>query len=269
MKKIIVYCLLLVGCLLLILPIDVTAEESYYTLSPGNYESSTFESPFIVGQKGQIRRSSDSPLKDSIYSFDIKVDDPTILSFDEKGNWQALKEGTTNVHFFISTSQKFYDEIQQLGIKNLVTTEELYTETITVLTKTLDVYRLYNLSSGEHFYTTNLVEKSHLIQLGWQDEGIAWKADRDGIPIQRWYNPNTGDHHYSLNFREGENLLQVGWINEGIAFYTHGQSGVMRLYNPNTKVGTHFFTTSNIEKNSLLQLGWQDEGTAFPFIDEE
>ena len=79
----------------------------------------------------------------------------------------------------------------------------------------------------------------------------------------------TGDHHFTLNFTEGIHLLQIGWQNEGTAFYTHGDSGVMRLYHPRKKVGTHFFTTSLAEKEQLLRLGWQDEGFAFPFISLE
>ena len=36
------------------------------------------------------------------------------------------------------------------------------------------VYRLYNTHTGEHFYTTDRSECTHLISVGWNDEGIAW-----------------------------------------------------------------------------------------------
>ena len=67
----------------------------------------------------------------------------------------------------------------------------------------------------------------------------------------------------------GSRFLCAFWQAEGTAFYTHGDSGVMRLYHPRKKVGTHFFTTSIAEKEQLLRLGWQDEGFAFPFISLE
>lgn len=264
-KRFVVFCSLIFSFLLITSQQTILADETY-TLHPGSYEASSFSGPFIVGQKGQIRRPSDSPFKDSIYSFYFKVDDPSILTFDEKGNWQALKPGTTTIHFFISTSEKFEQEKQRLGIKNFTATEELTTMSVTVLEPTIDVYRIYNPNSGEHFYTINNSERKYLCSLGWQDEGIAWQADYDGLPVQRYYNPNTGDHHFTLNFTEGIHLLQIGWQNEGTAFYTHGDSGVMRLYHPRKKVGTHFFTTSLAEKEQLLRLGWQDEGFAFPFI---
>ena len=267
-KRSVVFCSLIFSFLLISSHQTILADETY-TLHPGSYEASSFSAPFIVGQKGQIRRPINSPFKESVYSFDIKVDDPSIITFDEKGNWQALKPGTTTIHFFVSKSEKFEQEKRKLGINHFITTEEIHSMQVTVLDSTINVYRLYNPNSGEHFYTIDDSERKYLYRLGWHNEGVAWQADYDGLPVQRYYNPNTGDHHFTLNFTEGIHLLQIGWQNEGTAFYTHGDSGVMRLYHPRKKVGTHFFTTSLAEKEQLLRLGWQDEGFAFPFISLE
>lgn len=264
-KKFVVYCSLIFSFSLISSHQTILADETY-TLHPGSYEPSSFQTPFIVGQKGQIRRPSDSPFKDSNYSFYFKVDDPSILTFDEKGNWQALKPGTTTIHFFVSKSEKFEQEKRKLGIDHFITTEEIHSMQVTVLDSAINVYRLYNPNSGEPI---NNSERMYLCSLGWQDEGIVWQADYDGLPVRRYYNPNTGDHHFTLNFTEGIHLLQISWQDEGTAFYTHGDSGVMRLYHPRKKGGTHFFTTSIAEKEQLLRLGWQDEGVAFPFIGPE
>ena len=42
------------------------------------------------------------------------------------------------------------------------------------LAAAVDMYRLYNPNSGEHFYTASKGERNHLISLGWNDEGIGW-----------------------------------------------------------------------------------------------
>ena len=64
----------------------------------------------------------------------------------------------------------------------------------------VDMYRLYNPNSGEHFYTANPAEKNNLVSLGWRYEGIGWTAPKkSNTPVYRLYNPNSGDHHYTVN----------------------------------------------------------------------
>ena len=36
------------------------------------------------------------------------------------------------------------------------------------------VYRLYNLSTGEHLYTHSSRERAQCVRLGWMDVGIGW-----------------------------------------------------------------------------------------------
>ncbi|MCR5048812.1 MAG: hypothetical protein K6A37_07640 [Saccharofermentans sp.] len=38
----------------------------------------------------------------------------------------------------------------------------------------VEMYRLYNPNSSEHFYTADEGERGYLINLGWDDEGIGW-----------------------------------------------------------------------------------------------
>jgi hypothetical protein len=40
----------------------------------------------------------------------------------------------------------------------------------------IPVYRLYNPNDGRHHFTTSATEKSSLISIGWNDEGIGFYA---------------------------------------------------------------------------------------------
>ncbi|MGI6117343.1 MAG: GH25 family lysozyme [Bilifractor sp.] len=128
-------------------------------------------------------------------------------------------------------------------------------------------YRLYNPNSGEHFYTSSVLERDGLMIEGWDYEGIAWKitSASAGIPLYRVYNPVAGDHHYTVSLSEKNNLVKAGWNDEGIAFYVKESSNtpVYREYNPNAKSGAHNFTTSLEEHQGLIKLGWRDENIGF------
>ena len=93
--------------------------------------------------------------------------------------------------------------------------------------KTVDMYRLYNPNSGEHFYTASAGEKDFLVNVGWTYEGIGWKAPAtSNTPVYRVYNPNAGDHHYTTNKAERDNLISVGWKDEGIGWYSDETEGL-------------------------------------------
>ncbi len=70
------------------------------------------------------------------------------------------------------------------------------------------VYRFYNSSTGDHFYTASEAEKDDLInaQSGYSYEGVAfyaYAAQIDGSsPVYRLYNPTTGDHFYTISLTE-------------------------------------------------------------------
>ncbi|TCD45863.1 hypothetical protein D3X11_06590 [Streptococcus sp. X16XC17] len=55
----------------------------FHSSGGSEFEPDTFKMELQVGEKGQIRRPQNSPLKDFIYSFDMHVNDPPIISFDE------------------------------------------------------------------------------------------------------------------------------------------------------------------------------------------
>lgn len=134
-----------------------------------------------------------------------------------------------------------------------------------------DMYRLYNPNSGEHFYTANTNEKSHLQKIGWRYEGVGWVAPSTGKPVYRLYNPNVGDHHYTMSLGEQKSLLKVGWKDEGIGWFSDANEGikVWRAYNPNARTGSHNYTINTTEQQLLIIAGWKDEGIAWYGVDTE
>ncbi len=133
------------------------------------------------------------------------------------------------------------------------------------------IYRVYNPTSGEHFYTKNVSEKDSLVGLGWNYEsrmtGAPGVYDTGALPVYRLYNPNSGLHHYTMSRNEGVALENAGWNYEGVAFYAYepatssGATSYYRLYNPNN--GQHHYTTSAEERDYLSSIGWTAEGTAW------
>lgn len=126
-----------------------------------------------------------------------------------------------------------------------------------------EMYRLYNPNSGEHFYTSSIVERDHLISVGWNDEGIGWIARvNSNDPVYRLYNANAGDHHYTMSTVERDYLISIGWNDEGIGWYSDEEQLVplFRQYNPNAIAGSHNYTTSQVENDSLVLVGWNGEG---------
>lgn len=127
---------------------------------------------------------------------------------------------------------------------------------------TVNMYRLYNTNSGEHFYTSNVSERNTLASLGWNYEGIGWIAPAySNTPVYRLYNENGGEHHYTMSMGERDALVAAGWNYEGIGWYSDDAQTVplYRQYNPNAFANNHNYTTSLAENDYLVSLGWRAE----------
>ena len=130
----------------------------------------------------------------------------------------------------------------------------------------VNMYRLYNPNSGEHFYTADIEEATSVAVAGWHWEDVGWVAPIvSSHPVYRLYNSNAGDHHYTLNIDERDWLIGLGWNDEGIGWYSDAadQLAVYRQYNPNAIAGSHNFTTNRDEDEHLGAVGWNREGTAW------
>lgn len=131
----------------------------------------------------------------------------------------------------------------------------------------IQMHRVYNPNSGEHFYTASSVERDSLVNAGWIYEGVGWTAASGKMPVYRLYSGT--DHHYTSSSFERDALIKAGWKDEGIGWYTENPSGVplYRQFNPNVdpsasrnNSGSHNYTTSKAENDNLVAQGWQAEG---------
>ena len=127
----------------------------------------------------------------------------------------------------------------------------------------VDMYRMYNPNTGEHFYTGSTVERYNLISVGWQYEGIGFTFPlTTGAPVHRLFQPSTGEHLYTMDEAEKAKLMAEGWNYEGIAFNSGFENEVpqFRLHNPNATVGAYHFTASTVERDTLIAAGWEYQG---------
>jgi len=117
------------------------------------------------------------------------------------------------------------------------------------------VYRYYNPTTGDHFYTTNFNELGNG-GLGYYYEWIQCTMASDGslpgyYPFYRYYNPSTGAHFYTTDTSE----VQPGFNFESILGFveiTPGASAPLyRYYNPANQ--KYFYTTNYKELGSGSQ----------------
>ena len=138
------------------------------------------------------------------------------------------------------------------------------TERIVDMTRPMvDMFRMYNPNTGEHFYTGSTVERDNLISVGWQYEGVGFTFPlTTGKPVHRLFQPSTGEHLYTMDEAEKAKLMAEGWNYEGIAFNSGFENEVpqYRLHNPNATVGAYHFTASLVERDTLISLGWEYQG---------
>ncbi|MBR4493890.1 MAG: hypothetical protein IKP14_04200 [Clostridiales bacterium] len=124
---------------------------------------------------------------------------------------------------------------------------------------TIEMYRLYNPNSGEHFYTSDWNERWMLIDLGWNDEGIGWIApNMTNVSVYRLYNQYGGEHHYTTSIAERDALVAAGWNDEGIGWYSY--EGVGWYMDEARTYPMEQYTTNNFERAVYLSAGWRDGG---------
>lgn len=255
-----------------------------------NLDASTLPTQVEIGATGHIRRVTADPYYDLEYSLAFTIADPSILSINEKGEWKALKSGTTTVTVVpaqVNQKASLLDELTQKGwnyypgvyLGNTpATTTQLQqlkqaTFTVTVLEvksvppvlRIIPMYRLYNPNNHEHFYTASQQEKDYLVKIGWgKYEGIAWQTTEVGAPVYRLYNPILRDHHYTLDKNEVQILTtKHNWKLEGVAWYSFGAKKVYRLFHPGLTSGSHHYTLDVNEVAVLQSRGWRYEGIAW------
>ena len=181
----------------------------------------------------------------------------------------VLGENTVEVTAEITNGNAVINEISKSDIDRIVDSgsgsksgDESIPITIDVSQAKSEVYSVE--LSGK---TMERLTEDHLIELGWNYEGVAWNApEKSEIPVYRLYNPNAGDHHYTADVKERDFLIKEGWNDEGIGCYSEESETValFRLYYPNAlDAGAHHFTADAAERDHLIEIGWRDEKTGW------
>jgi hypothetical protein len=91
---------------------------------------------------------------------------------------------------------------------------------------TYPVYRLYNSTSQQHMWTMDPNESSKLVQSGWQQQGIGYRAYpyqvRGTVALYRLASANGGAYHlWTSDYNEYMSLCASGggWVREGIGAF--------------------------------------------------
>lgn len=187
---------------------------------------------------------------------------------------EKVEEQTTEVQETITTLEEASEENEDSDVAIISEEEEQGStggdgEEQTQSYTEIQMHRLYNPYSGEHFYTGSYEEFDYLWNLGWEDEGIGWVAPSySEYPVYRLYNRNAGEHFFTLSESERDNLVKKGWNYEGIGWYSagvdwQGAAPLYREYNPNAFANNHNYTIGLNEHNYLVSIGWKNEGISW------
>jgi hypothetical protein len=134
------------------------------------------------------------------------------------------------------------------------------------------LFRMWNPTIGDHFYTTSAPERYRAIaRYGYTNEGVAarvYATPHFGTtPLFRLWSPSAGDHFYTTSVEERDRAIaRYGYTSEGITAWVYasshfGTTPLFRLWNP--VIRDHFYTTSAEERdNAITRYGYINEGVA-------
>lgn len=137
-------------------------------------------------------------------------------------------------HFFTTSPFEFANAVAH-GYLDESTNRPGYSVLKEARAGAIPIHRMYNLTTGRHYYTINDSERNVLVSLGWRyekDEGFMYTAQAPGASeIFRLYNKNSGVHLYTENAAIKDAILAQFkgiWVQHsslGFAYATdsHGQ----------------------------------------------
>lgn len=125
----------------------------------------------------------------------------------------------------------------------------------------VNVYRLYNRNTSDHYFTIDVIERNTLISHGWVDEGVAFSVTSDAsIPVYSYYNSKTGCHVFSTNDSEKDTLIAKGYEYEKERFKLDSDGNV-NIYRLRNKSNDKYHLTIDLDEYSrLTRSGWVDAG---------
>ena len=195
-----------------------------------------------------------------------------------KTSWSVVNSVYKNRMGENASSVEYTNVVNSLSQGTEVLVENLQPDTqITVeFEELVPVYRLYNMISSEHLFTTDKAEydswvaKSKTNSDYWIGEGINWFAlANSDSQVTRLYNPALGamgstSHYYTSDAAEIQELTtKHGWQNEANQGKTFGSGGTIPIWTCyNEGLGSaHHYTSSKSEWQGLKAHGWDLETT--------
>lgn len=136
-----------------------------------------------------------------------------------------------------------------------------YSLPVSVAPVWVPLYRMYNNTNKDHFYTTVPSQRDTAKASGYTYEKIeAYISDRKFNDANcgylfRLYNPTTDVHFYTSSEAEKDNKIAAGYTYEGIVgfLYTSATEGASPLYFlENTANTDNFYTISKFEYNNAI-----------------
>lgn len=127
------------------------------------------------------------------------------------------------------------------------------------------IFRLYNASSGRHYYTT-LTQGPLYNAYPVREGNLGDISFSNTYPIYVFSKPSNGDRILTISEAERANLSSSGWSYEGIMGYTGDfpvpliSNTIYRYFNP--RKNEHFYTKDYNELGSG-RFGYIYEGVAF------
>jgi hypothetical protein len=130
---------------------------------------------------------------------------------------------TITDHFYTADYGKHQNAIRNLGYTDEGIVGYLLSTQQQQPRNTVPLYRLWNPTITDHFYTTDSAERNNAIRnLGYANEGTVGylyriNAQAPGtVPLYRLWNPTITDHFYTTDSAEGDNAVRnLGYTYEG------------------------------------------------------
>ena len=199
---------------------------------------------------------------------------------------RRMKENVKMVEFNTVKSKTQTFTIKADDLKKLAPSDDMAIESIELTFKeVVPVYRLYNMITSEHLFTTSKGEYDNWVSIGkknkdvWIGEGIDWFAPKTyssstSAKVYRLYNAALGamgrsSHYYTSDTSEINNLVKNhGWKKEtqfdgGYVFLSDKTSSATPIWTCyNEALGSaHHYTSDKTEWTGLSKHGWDLEKT--------